>query len=123
MKIKGFLSGYGLIIVAGIISVVTISAVTSLTINQMMKPKIVSVDIKKTTNDFVQQTAILGSKVSKQQLKVLTDKFNSSLNKSINEYETKGYIVIVSPAVVAGVPDITAKVQRDISNQMKGAGN
>lgn len=123
MKIKEMLSGYGLIVVAGLVSVITLSAVTSLFINEIMKPKIVSLDIKQTTNDFVQQTAVLGARVNKEQLKAMTDKFNSSLKQSVDSYQRKGYMIIVSPAVVAGVPDITENIQKEISEKMKRGGS
>lgn len=120
MNLKTKLSGYGFIIAAGIISVVTLSALTSISVNLVMKPKIVSLDIKETTSDFVQQTAVLGSRISKDQLKAMTGKFNLSLQKTIGKYKDNGYVVIVSPAIITGVPDITADVQKEISKDMKG---
>jgi len=119
VKIKEYTRRFGIISLALFILLIVVNVITSVTVNNLMKPKIVSLDIKKTTDDFVRQTATLGNKITKEQLTAATTKFNKSLDESISEYSDKGYIVLVSPAVVKGARNVTPEVQANISKLMK----
>ncbi|MBP3113208.1 conjugal transfer protein TrbI, partial [Klebsiella quasipneumoniae] len=51
----------------------------------------------------------------------LSDRFNDALEKSLAEYQQQHHVVIlVSPAVVQGAPDVTRNIQHDIARRMKG---
>ncbi|WP_241576707.1 TrbI F-type domain-containing protein [Rosenbergiella collisarenosi] len=119
MNIKGFIKKYALMIISFLVFIITINVITTLVVIHHQKPKIVTFDIKQTTDDFVQQTAVLGQKINKQQLELMTKKFNASLDKTINQYSSEGYVVMVGPAVIAGAKNITPEVKMKIAQNMK----
>ncbi|MBZ6759411.1 TrbI F-type domain-containing protein, partial [Raoultella ornithinolytica] len=49
------------------------------------------------------------------------ERFNSALEQSLADYQQQHHVLIlVSPAVVQGAPDVTRKIQTDIARRMKG---
>lgn len=59
--------------------------------------------------------------LTEAQSKALSDRFNDALEKSLAEYQQQHHVVIlVSPAVVQGAPDVTRNIQHDIARRMKG---
>ncbi|MTC74221.1 type-F conjugative transfer system protein TrbI [Providencia sp. wls1919] len=85
---------------------------------QKNSTRIVSFDMKSTVDLFFDSMS--KNTFSEEQISLISSKFNENLNKSIVEYQAKNNVVImVTPAIVSGVPDITKEIQNDISKRMK----
>ncbi|GJI56959.1 hypothetical protein HEMROJRC1_20710 [Rodentibacter sp. JRC1] len=80
-------------------------------------PKVVSFDIKSTTNTFLKQVATLN--IDENQKNMMVKRYNLALDSVIKEYEAQNYIVLVKEAVVSNVEDKTADIQRKIAQKMK----
>ena len=82
-------------------------------------PRVVAFDMKKTLDSFMD--SVSQKQLSEAQSKALSDRFNDALEKSLAEYQQQHHVVIlVSPAVVQGAPDVTRNIQHDIARRMKG---
>ena len=82
-------------------------------------PRVVAFDMKKTLDSFMD--SVSQKQLSEAQSKALSDRFNEAL-ESLADYQKKnGVLILVSPAVVQGAPDVTLKIQTDIASRMKGA--
>ena len=83
-------------------------------------PRVVAFDMKKTLDSFMD--SVSQKPLSEAQSKALSDRFNAALEQSLADYQKKNHVLIlVSPAVVQGAPDVTRKIQTDIATRMKGA--
>ena len=83
-------------------------------------PRVVAFDMKKTLDSFMD--SVSQKQLSEAQSKALSDRFNEALEQSLADYQKKnGVLILVSPAVVQGAPDVTLKIQTDIASRMKGA--
>ncbi len=83
-------------------------------------PRVVAFDMKKTLDSFMD--SVSQKPLSEAQSKALSDRFNAALEQSLADYQNKNHVLIlVSPAVVQGAPDVTLKIQTDIATRMKGA--
>ncbi len=59
-------------------------------------------------------------KLSEAQSKALADRFNAALEASLQTWQQKHHaVILVSPAVVQGAPDITRAIQQDIARRMR----
>ncbi|MCP9269145.1 type-F conjugative transfer system protein TrbI [Xenorhabdus sp. XENO-1] len=82
-------------------------------------PKVVSFNMKKTVDAFFD--SVSQKKLSEEQTKALSDRFNAALEGSLQNYQQKNNsLILVSPAVVQGAPDVTREIQLDIARRMKG---
>lgn len=82
-------------------------------------PRVVAFDMKKTLDNFMD--SVSQKQLTEAQSKALSDRFNDALEKSLAEYQQQHHVVIlVSPAVVQGAPDVTRNIQHDIARRMKG---
>ena len=82
-------------------------------------PRVVAFDMKKTLDNFMD--SVSQKPLTEAQSKALSDRFNDALEKSLAEYQQQHHVVIlVSPAVVQGAPDVTRNIQHDIARRMKG---
>lgn len=120
---RGFsslLKQYWIIIFSALLFVIIVSFITATVAVRMSQPKIVSFDLKGTTDDFNGRTAMLGEKASAKDVEQMTNIFNYSLQETLSKYQAKGYIVLVKPAVISGTPDITAEVQANVNNNLRG---
>lgn len=82
-------------------------------------PRVVAFDMKKTLDSFMD--SVSQKQLTEAQSKALSDRFNDALEKSLAEYQQQHHVVIlVSPAVVQGAPDVTRNIQHDIARRMKG---
>ena len=82
-------------------------------------PRVVAFDMKKTLDSFMD--SVSQKHLSEAQSKALSDRFNEALEQSLADYQKKnGVLILVSPAVVQGAPDVTRKIQTDIATRMKG---
>lgn len=82
-------------------------------------PRVVAFDMKKTLDSFMD--SVSQKPLSEAQSKALSDRFNAALEQSLADYQkTNHVLILVSPAVVQGAPDVTLKIQTDIATRMKG---
>ncbi|MGX9334397.1 type-F conjugative transfer system protein TrbI (plasmid) [Klebsiella grimontii] len=82
-------------------------------------PRVVAFDMKKTLDSFMD--SVSQKPLSEAQSKALSDRFNDALEQSLADYQkTNHVLILVSPAVVQGAPDVTRKIQTDIATRMKG---
>lgn len=99
------------VIVALVLFALATSAFLSRVVLEYSTPRVVAFDMKKTLDSFMDSVSQkqLTEAQSKAQSKALSDRFNDALEKSLAEYQQQHHVVIlVSPAVVQGAPDVTA---------------
>lgn len=83
-------------------------------------PRVVAFDMKKTLDNFMD--SVSQKPLTEAQSKVLSDRFNEALEKSLADYQQQHHVLIlVSPAVVQGASDVTRTIQHGIARRMKGA--
>ncbi|HBR4691845.1 TPA: type-F conjugative transfer system protein TrbI [Klebsiella pneumoniae] len=100
--------------------VLTISAGMTRLMLTYTTPRVVAFDMKKTLDSFMD--SVSQKQLSEAQSKALSERFNAALEESLADYQKKNHVLIlVSPAVVQGAPDVTLKIQTDIATRMKGA--
>ena len=99
--------------------VLTISAGMTRLMLTYTTPRVVAFDMKKTLDSFMD--SVSQKQLSEAQSKALSERFNAALEQSLADYQNKNHVLIlVSPAVVQGAPDVTLKIQTDIATRMKG---
>lgn len=81
-------------------------------------PLLVSFDMKGTLNAFIRQSAKLD--LTDDQRHQLMSRFDRNITAATTEYAgAHGAAVLVSPAVVAGLPDATPEIQARLAERMK----
>ncbi len=96
------------------------SAFLSRVVLEYSTPRVVAFDMKKTLDSSFMDS-VSQKQLTEAQSKALSDRFNDALEKSLAEYQQQHHVVIlVSPAVVQGAPDVTRNIQHDIARRMKG---
>ena len=109
----------GLAIVALVVFVLATNVFLSRMVLEYSTPRVVAFDMKKTLDSFMD--SVSQKQLTEAQSKALSDRFNDALEKSLAEYQQQHHVVIlVSPAVVQGAPDVTRNIQHDIARRMKG---
>ncbi|WP_270488780.1 type-F conjugative transfer system protein TrbI [Klebsiella pneumoniae] len=107
------------VIVAPALFALATSAFLSRVVLEYSTPRVVAFDMKKTLDSFMD--SVSQKQLTEAQSKALSDRFNDALEKSLAEYQQQHHVVIlVSPAVVQGAPDVTRNIQHDIARRMKG---
>ncbi|HHG0624905.1 TPA: type-F conjugative transfer system protein TrbI [Klebsiella pneumoniae] len=107
------------VIVALVLFALATSAFLSRVALEYSTPRVVAFDMKKTLDSFMD--SVSQKQLTEAQSKALSDRFNDALEKSLAEYQQQHHVVIlVSPAVVQGAPDVTRNIQHDIARRMKG---
>lgn len=107
------------VIVALVLFATATSAFLSRVVLDYSTPRVVAFDMKKTLDSFMD--SVSQKQLTEAQSKALSDRFNDALEKSLAEYQQQHHVVIlVSPAVVQGAPDVTRNIQHDIARRMKG---
>lgn len=107
------------VIVALVLFALATSAFLSRMVLEYSTPRVVAFDMKKTLDSFMDRVS--QKQLTEAQSKALSDRFNDALEKSLAEYQQQHHVVIlVSPAVVQGAPDVTRNIQHDIARRMKG---
>ena len=107
------------VIVALVLFALATSAFLSRVVLDYSTPRVVAFDMKKTLDSFMD--SVSQKQLTEAQSKALSDRFNDALEKSLAEYQQQHHVVIlVSPAVVQGAPDVTRNIQHDIDRRMKG---
>ncbi|EEO2502423.1 type-F conjugative transfer system protein TrbI [Salmonella enterica] len=96
------------------------AAVTSLLISWRM-PAVVSFDMKKTLDQFTEQAG--AQSLDEPQTKALTERFMTSLNAELQDWQRRhDALILVTPAVVSGAPDITDEIQTGVAHRMAAGG-
>lgn len=81
-------------------------------------PVVAAFDMKSTVDAFFD--SVSRKSLDEAQAKVLSGRFNSSLEASLQDWQVRHHgLILVAPAVVQGVPDITREIQKDVSRRMK----
>lgn len=107
------------VIVALVLFALATSAFLSRVVLEYSTPRVVAFDMKKTLDSFMD--SVSQKQLTEAQSKALSDRFNDALEKSLAQYQQQHHVVIlVSPAVVQGAPDVTRNIQHDIARRMKG---
>lgn len=107
------------VIVALVLFALATRAFLSRVVLEYSTPRVVAFDMKKTLDSFMD--SVSQKQLTEAQSKALSDRFNDALEKSLAEYQQQHHVVIlVSPAVVQGAPDVTRNIQHDIARRMKG---
>lgn len=107
------------VIVALVLFALATSEFLSRVVLEYSTPRVVAFDMKKTLDSFMD--SVSQKQLTEAQSKALSDRFNDALEKSLAEYQQQHHVVIlVSPAVVQGAPDVTRNIQHDIARRMKG---
>ena len=107
------------VIVALVLFALATSAFLSRMVLEYSTPRVVAFDMKKTLDSVMD--SVSQKQLTEAQSKALSDRFNDALEKSLAEYQQQHHVVIlVSPAVVQGAPDVTRNIQHDIARRMKG---
>lgn len=110
----------GLVIAAVVCAALATSVFVSRLVLEYTTPRVVAFDMKKTLDSFMD--SVSQKPLTEAQSKALSDRFNQALEQSLADYQKQHHVVIlVSPAVVQGAPDVTRKIQTDIARRMKGA--
>ena len=81
-------------------------------------PAIVAFDMKGTLDQFLAQSA--SQSLTETQGEQLAERFSAALDASLNDYQhAHQALILVSPSVVRGAPDITLTIQQDIAARMR----
>jgi conjugal transfer pilin signal peptidase TrbI len=82
-------------------------------------PVLVTFDMKGTTNALIRQSAKLD--LTDEQRRSLLTRFDQSVTTATVEYAAShGAAILVTPAVVTGLPDATPEIQARLAELMKG---
>ena len=107
------------VIVALVLFALATSAFLSRMVLEYSTPRVVAFDMKKTLDSFMD--SVSQKQLSEAQSEALSERFNSALEQSLADYQLQHHVLIlVSPAVVQGAPDVTRTIQTDIARRMKG---
>ncbi|MBU9844809.1 type-F conjugative transfer system protein TrbI [Rahnella ecdela] len=107
--------------VACFLAALIINAGVSYAITIWQTRETVSFDMKRTVDAFFDSAS--HKNLSEEQSKALSQRFNTALEGSLRAFQREHHVLImVSPAVVQGAPDITRDIQRDIARRMREGG-
>lgn len=106
-------------LVGTLLGVIAVNALVSYAVTRLSAPRAVAFDMKHTVDAFFDSAS--QKKLSEAQTKALSDRFNAALEGSLQSYQQQHHVLIlVTPAVVQGAPDVTLDIQRDIARRMRG---
>ncbi|MFB4362952.1 type-F conjugative transfer system protein TrbI [Pantoea sp. BS_8] len=109
-----------LVISLAVLLLLGLNAGISMLVSASYQQETVEFDMKGTIDTFKQQSS--QAQLTKETAEVLTRRFSSALESSLNAWRQKhGGIILVKGAVVSGAQDITPEIQSDIARQMQGA--
>ncbi|EEV6494850.1 type-F conjugative transfer system protein TrbI [Escherichia coli] len=104
--------------VPGCLAMVLLNAAVSYGIVRLNTPVTVAFNMKQTVDAFFDSAS--QKQLSEAQSKALADRFNAALEASLQTWQQKHHaVILVSPAVVQGAPDITREIQQDIARRMR----
>lgn len=94
------------------------SAGVSWLTSRLSAPAIASFNMKSTVDAFFDSAS--RRSLDEAQTKALSERFNASLEASLRDWQVRHRgLILVSPAVVQGAPDITREIQTDVARRMK----
>lgn len=97
---------------------VLLNAAVCYGIVRLNEPVTVAFNMKQTVDAFFDSAS--QKQLSEAQAKVLAGRFNTALAASLQAWQQKHHaVILVSPAVVQGAPDITREIQQDIARRMR----
>lgn len=95
-----------------------LNAAVSYGIVRLNAPVTVAFNMKQTVDAFFDSAS--QKQLSEAQSKALSARFNTALEASLQAWQQKHHaVILVSPAVVQGAPDITREIQQDIARRMR----
>lgn len=96
-----------------------VNAAVSYAIVRLNPPVMVAFNMKQTVDAFFDSA---GQKtLTEEQMQALSGRFNAAMEASLQTWQREHRaVILVSPAVVQGAPDITRDIQQDISRRMRG---
>lgn len=104
--------------VPGCLAMVLLNAAVSYGIVRLNAPVTVAFNMKQTVDAFFDSAS--QKQLSEAQSKALSARFNTALEASLQTWQQKHHaVILVSPAVVQGAPDITREIQQDIARRMR----
>lgn len=107
-----------LLIAAGVVGLLLANGLISYGITRVTAPRAVAFDMKRTVDAFFGSAS--QKKLSEEQTKALSNRFNTALEGSLLTYQQRHHVLIlVSPAIVQGAPDVTRDIQQDIARRMR----
>lgn len=102
----------------GLSVVLSVAACATTWFLWLKPPTLVTFDMKGTTNALIRQSAKLD--LTDDQRRALLRRFDRSVTTATAEYATEhGAAILVSPAVVTGLPDATPEIQARLAELMK----
>ncbi len=119
-SIFSYVKQYWILIVAAVLFFIFASYLTTALTMRLTQPHFVSFDIKGLTDDFNSRTAMLGPKATAKDVQDMAAIFNQTVQATLSQYENKGFIILVKPAVVSGMPDITEEVRANVYRNIRG---
>ncbi|ENZ7914626.1 type-F conjugative transfer system protein TrbI [Klebsiella aerogenes] len=120
-RIKPLFIRHSLIVGGMTVAILTSNALVTWFMITHSSPRIVAFNMKKTLDNFMDSAS--RKRLTENQSKVLSDRFNEALEKSLDDWGQRNHVLIlVSPAIVNGAPDITLSIQRDIAKRMQRGG-
>lgn len=100
-----------------VLAVTALNAAVTTVMIAWHAPVTVSFDMKATVDLFTEQATEKG--YDEAEMELMTNRFTYSLNRALEDYQREhDATILVRPAVVSGVPDITNEIQQDIGRQM-----
>lgn len=103
--------------VPGCLAMVLLNAAISYGIVRLNAPVTAAFNMKQTVDAFFDSAS--QKQLSEAQSKALSARFNTALEASLQAWQQKHHaVILVSPAVVQGAPDITREIQQDIARRM-----
>ncbi|EAA2780233.1 conjugal transfer protein TrbI [Salmonella enterica] len=104
--------------VPGCLAMVLLNAAISYGIVRLNAPVTAAFNMKQTVDAFFD--SVSQKKLSEAQSKALSGRFNAALEASLQAWQREHRaVILVSPAVVQGAPDITREIQQDIARRMR----
>ncbi|EBU9317312.1 type-F conjugative transfer system protein TrbI [Salmonella enterica subsp. enterica serovar Amager] len=100
------------------LGMVLLNAVVSYGMVRLNAPVTAAFNMKQTVDAFFDSAG--QKKLTEAQSAALTTRFNAALEASLQAWQREHHaVILVSPAVVQGAPDITREIQQDIARRMR----
>lgn len=107
------------VVLAVVLSVVLSTGISAAVSQYLLKPPgLVTFDMKNTMNAFIRQSAKMD--LTEDQRRQLMVRFDHGLTAVTRDYaQEKKVAIVVSPAIVTGLPDATPEIQSRLAAAMK----
>lgn len=107
------------VVLAFVLSVVLSTGISAAVSQYLLKPPgLVTFDMKNTMNAFIRQSAKMD--LTEEQRRQLMVRFDHGLTAVTRDFaKEKKVAIVVSPAIVTGLPDATPEIQSRLAAAMK----